>query len=43
MNPSLVRTMTGVFECTTSRAMLPKVALASVMFNAFTSEIQTVA
>jgi len=42
MSPSLVRTMTGFFESNTSRAILPKVALASAIVSAFTSEIQTV-
>lgn len=42
MNPYLVRTMTGLFECNTSRAILPKVSLASANVSAFTSEIQTV-
>jgi len=43
MKPLLVRTMTGAFERNTSRAIVPKVALASSKVNAFTSEIQLVA
>ena len=43
MNPYLVRTVTGVLERNTSRAILPKVALASAIVSAFISEIQTVA
>lgn len=35
MNPYLVRKMTGVFERNTSRAILPKAALASAIESAF--------
>jgi len=42
MNPYLVRTMTGVFERNTSRAILPNAALASAIASAFTSEIQAI-